>query len=87
MKSKIERNLDHYLKEGTNISLTLDLRVQDKVSLAWQKSREWNRMSLMNTAKSGFFSSDRSIREYCEKIWQVDPLNVDINCEINQQAI
>ncbi len=31
LKSKIERNLDHYLKEGANISLTLDLRVQHKV--------------------------------------------------------
>ena len=33
--------------------------------------RRWNRMALANTANSGFFSSDRTIREYAEDIWHV----------------
>ena len=49
------------------------LRAQDNVSHAWSDSEQWNRMALLNTARSGFFSSDRSIKEYCEKIWNVEP--------------
>ena len=36
--------------------------------------RSWNRMSLRNIAASGYFSSDRSIREYAEKIWNLRSL-------------
>ncbi len=58
------------------------LRAQDNVSRAWTDRNEWNRMSLINTARSGFFSSDRSIREYCQRIWAVDPLPVEITCDV-----
>ena len=44
---------------------------QDRVSRAWTDRERWNKMSLLNTARSGFFSSDRSIREYCETIWKI----------------
>ena len=47
------------------------LDAQDRVSSAWKNREEWNRMSLINIARSGFFSSDRSIREYCENIWKI----------------
>ena len=47
------------------------LDAQDRVSSAWKDHERWNRMSLINTARSGFFSSDRSIREYCETIWGI----------------
>ena len=57
------------------------LCAQDEVSKAWKNSQKWNRMSLLNTARSGFFSSDRSIREYCQSIWKVKPLPVEISCE------
>ncbi len=59
------------------------LRAQDNVSHAWQDRSEWNRMSLLNTARSGFFSSDRSIREYCKAIWNVESLPVEITCDVN----
>ncbi len=44
---------------------------QDRVSRAWVNRDAWNRMSVINTARSGFFSSDRSIRDYCNKIWGI----------------
>ena len=57
------------------------LNAQNNVSKAWKNRKEWNRMSLLNTARSGFFSSDRSIKDYCNLIWEIDPLPVDITCE------
>jgi len=47
------------------------LRVQDDVSQCWTNKDDWNTMSLLNIAGSGFFSSDRSIKEYCETIWNI----------------
>ena len=44
---------------------------QDRVSSAWKDWKNWQRMSLMNVARSGFFSSDRSIRDYCNTIWGI----------------
>jgi starch phosphorylase len=42
---------------------------QKKVSEVFTDRDRFNRMSLVNIANSGFFSSDRSIREYCDRIW------------------
>lgn len=35
--------------------------------------KKWDRMSLINTAKAGYFSADRSIREYADNIWHIRP--------------
>ena len=51
-------------------------RAQDAVDLAWQDRVGWASRSLTNTMACGFFSSDRSIREYAERIWKVQPLPV-----------
>ena len=47
------------------------LDAQDRVSSAWKDMDRWNKMSLLNISRSGFFSSDRSIKEYCESIWRI----------------
>ena len=47
---------------------------QDEVGRAFLDPVRWTRMSILNTARMGKFSSDRSIREYNEKIWKVKPL-------------
>jgi len=47
---------------------------QQKVSDTYKDKDHWTKMSILNVARMGKFSSDRSIREYCEKIWHVKPL-------------
>jgi starch phosphorylase len=49
---------------------------QQQVNLAYCDTERWTRMSIMNTARSGKFSSDRTIREYCEEIWHTTPVPV-----------
>ena len=58
------------------------LRAQDQVSQVWADRQRWNRMSLLNTARTGFFSSDRSIRDYAERIWRAEAFPVTITCEL-----
>ncbi len=48
----------------------------EQVSAAWQDVDRWTRMSILNTARSGKFSSDRAIHEYCDEIWHVTPVPV-----------
>jgi glycogen phosphorylase len=49
---------------------------QELVSGAYRDKEKWTRMSILNTARMGKFSSDRAIQEYCEKIWNVKPIKV-----------
>jgi glycogen phosphorylase len=49
---------------------------QEQVSAAWQDKEGWTKKSILNTARSGKFSSDRAIAEYCDDIWKVWPLTV-----------
>ncbi|MGA2410299.1 MAG: glycogen/starch/alpha-glucan phosphorylase, partial [Candidatus Binataceae bacterium] len=44
---------------------------QSRVSQAFRDEKKWSRMSILNIARMGKFSSDRSIREYFEKIWRL----------------
>jgi len=60
------------------------LNKQDVVSECWNNKKSWNKMALLNTARSGYFSSDRSIREYCKSIWKVSPMPVEITCDVEE---
>jgi starch phosphorylase len=46
------------------------------VGPAWADQERWTRMSILNTARSGFFSSDRTVRDYCRDIWHTQPVRV-----------
>jgi starch phosphorylase len=50
---------------------------QQRVSHAYSDQNAWTRMSILNSARAGCFSSDRSIREYCRDIWKVRPIVPD----------
>jgi len=51
---------------------------QARVSEAFGDTERWTRMSILNTARSGKFSSDRTIREYCSDIWGVKPVPIQL---------
>jgi glycogen phosphorylase len=54
------------------------LAAQEQVGEAWLDKDAWTNMSILNTARSGKFSSDRAIAEYCDEIWNVWPLSVTL---------
>lgn len=49
------------------------LDAQQRVDVAFKDVERWTRMSMLNSAGIGRFSSDRSIREYASKIWHAKP--------------
>ncbi|MDD4017621.1 MAG: glycogen/starch/alpha-glucan phosphorylase [Kiritimatiellae bacterium] len=64
---------DHYM-------LLADLRdyieTQDKVEALYRQPHKWDRKALINVARSGKFSSDRTIREYARDIWHIEPVKI-----------
>jgi len=52
------------------------IETQDQVSEAYRNQDQWVRMSILNSARMGKFSSDRAIREYAQTLWNVPPLRV-----------
>jgi starch phosphorylase len=46
---------------------------QERVSTLWREPQQWTRSSILNTARMGKFSSDRSIGDYCERVWKIEP--------------
>lgn len=49
---------------------------QQRVHEEWQEPARWARKSILNVANMGKFSSDRSIKDYCENLWKVSPVKV-----------
>jgi starch phosphorylase len=54
------------------------LDAQLRVEQAFRQPARWQRMSILTAARMGGFSSDRAVREYCTKIWKVQPVPVEL---------
>jgi starch phosphorylase len=54
------------------------IAAQDRIAAAWRDPARWTRMSILNTARAGKFSSDRAIREYAERVWNVPPVRIPL---------
>ena len=48
---------------------------QERVDATYRDPYTWNRMSLVNIAKAGFFAADRAVEEYAQRIWGLEPIN------------
>ena len=48
--------------------------IQSEIEALYAQPLEWNRKALINVANSGYFSSDRSMEDYLERIWKTGPL-------------
>jgi starch phosphorylase len=77
--------VDALLSQGDSYMILADLRAyihtQDRVDTAYKDRRGWARKAILNVARAGKFSSDRTIREYASEIWHVDP------CEISSDGL
>jgi starch phosphorylase len=72
--------IDSLLSAGDHYLVLADFRayadMQQSVSLCYRDPDRWTTMSILNTANMGKFSSDRAVREYADKIWNVEPVVV-----------
>jgi starch phosphorylase len=80
--SNLFRPLTNSLLYGDPYFLLADyqsyLDCQDEVSQAYQNPEHWSKMSILNVARMGKFSSDRSIREYCQDIWDIKSVPIEL---------
>jgi starch phosphorylase len=53
------------------------IECQERAAQAYRDQENWTRMSILNVARCGFFSSDRSMRQYIEDIWEVESVTVE----------
>ncbi|MDE3208427.1 MAG: glycogen/starch/alpha-glucan phosphorylase, partial [Pseudomonadota bacterium] len=64
---------DHYLLMADYASY---IHCQDKVDKLYSQPEDWTKQAILNTARMGYFSSDRAIREYAKLIWNIEPVQV-----------
>jgi len=82
--SKGDRNLfkpltDNLLRHDPYMLMAdypLYVACQDLVAGTWKDPGKWDEMAILNVARMGKFSSDRSISDYCNKIWKVKPFKI-----------
>ncbi len=60
---------------------------QQRVGNAYKDQEYWSRMSILNVARMGYFSSDRSIREYCDEIWKAPAVPIILPTYIQNDSL
>ena len=69
------------LDDGDRYMLLADLRsyieAQERVDTAYRDQAGWDRKAILNVARAGKFSSDRTVRDYASEIWHVEPCVID----------
>lgn len=79
--------LQNLLEWGDNFFVLADLRsyadCQEEVDRLYQNRKEWNKKSLLNIARMGKFSSDRTIQQYAQDIWNISSCPVDMEHKKN----
>ena len=78
MPARYQDIVDALLKHGDRFLVLADyasyVACQDKVRELYRDPNEWTKRAILNVAGMGKFSSDRTIREYAERIWHVAPI-------------
>ncbi|ACB54532.1 glycogen phosphorylase [Crocosphaera subtropica ATCC 51142] len=62
------------------------IECQEKVSQAYKDQENWSKMSILNVARMGKFSSDRSIQDYCNNIWNTQPVSIELKDYVQKEA-
>jgi len=79
---ELARETVRYLREEDPFMICADfdsyLQAQARVAETWQEPERWWSMVALNIARSGRFSSDRSVREYAERIWGIEQVKVEL---------
>ncbi len=81
VKSLLE--VDHFLVLDDYRSY---VDAQAEAGAVYGDPREWAKRSILNTARVGYFSSDRAIREYADRIWRIDPLPIPPRVGVSPSA-
>ena len=72
-----DRSIDRLLSDGEPFLVLADFaayaQAQDQVDALYAQEDRWSHKAVINCLNMGYFSSDRSVREYAERIWAVRP--------------
>ena len=78
--NRYEAIFERLTTEGDSFLLLADfmsyIECQDQVAKLYVDKQKWLRSAILNVARMGKFSSDRTISEYARNIWHIDPVSI-----------
>lgn len=78
----LHQQIAHYLRNEDPFMVCADfdayVEAQEVAAAAYADPTRWGRMVVRNIARSGRFSSDRTIREYADRVWGLEPVSIDL---------